>query len=41
MSGKENHSFDGFVCEEYGEMLVEQYGRIKGDKIVCMDCVVR
>jgi len=32
------HSFDGFVCEECGEMTVMQYGRIKGDKKVCMDC---
>jgi formylmethanofuran dehydrogenase subunit E len=35
---KENHSFDGFVCEECGEMVVEKYGRIKGDKKVCIDC---
>ncbi len=32
------HSFDGFVCEECGEMVVTQYGRIKGDKKVCIDC---
>ena len=31
-------SFDGFVCEECGEMTVMEYGRIKGDKKVCMDC---
>lgn len=31
-------NFDGFVCEECGEMTVMEYGRIKGDKKVCMDC---
>ena len=31
-------SFDGFVCEICGEMTVMEYGRIKGDKKVCMDC---
>ena len=35
---KETHSFDGFVCEECGEMVVEQYGRVKGGKMVCIDC---
>jgi len=35
---KEKHSFDGFVCEECGEMVVEQYGRVKGSKHVCIDC---
>ena len=34
-------SFDGFVCEECGEMTVMEYGRIKGDKKVCMDCAVK
>jgi len=34
----EKHSFDSFVCEECGEMTVMQYGRIKGDKKVCIDC---
>jgi formylmethanofuran dehydrogenase subunit E len=38
---KENHSFDGFVCEVCGEMVVEQYGRIKGDKKVCIDCAAK
>jgi formylmethanofuran dehydrogenase subunit E len=33
------HSFAGFVCEECGEMVVEKYGRIKGDKKVCVDCM--
>lgn len=32
------HSFDGFLCEECGEMTVEQYGRVKGDKKVCIPC---
>ncbi|HEX2867747.1 MAG TPA: FmdE family protein [Ignavibacteriales bacterium] len=31
-------SFAGFVCEECGEMTVEEYGRIKGGKQVCIDC---
>ncbi len=35
---KEKHSFEGFVCEECGEMVVEKYGRVKGDKKVCIDC---
>ncbi len=34
-------SFDGFVCEECGEMTVQEYGRIKGDKKVCMDCAAK
>ncbi|TCS83531.1 FmdE family protein [Tepidibacillus fermentans] len=32
------HTFDSFVCEECGEMVVEAYGRIKGDKKVCIPC---
>lgn len=31
-------SFAGFVCEACGEMTVEEYGRVKGDKKVCIDC---
>jgi formylmethanofuran dehydrogenase subunit E len=31
-------SFDGFVCDECGEMTVMQYGRVKHDKNVCIDC---
>ncbi|GAB4342584.1 MAG: FmdE family protein [Calditrichia bacterium] len=31
------HSFNSFVCESCGEMVVEEYGRVKGDKKVCMD----
>ena len=34
-------SFDGFVCEECGEMTVQEYGRIKGEKKVCMDCAAK
>ncbi|RMG64374.1 MAG: tRNA CCA-pyrophosphorylase, partial [Calditrichaeota bacterium] len=29
------HSFNSFVCEECGELVVEEYGRIKGGKHVC------
>lgn len=32
------HSFDGFVCEVCGEMTVEPYGRLLGDKKVCIPC---
>lgn len=35
------HSFDSFVCEDCGEMTVMEYGRIKGDKKVCMGCAVK
>jgi len=34
-------SFAGFVCEECGEMTVMEYGRIKGDKKVCIDCTAK
>ena len=34
-------SFNGFVCEECGEMTVMEYGRIKGDKKVCIDCAAK
>ena len=34
-------SFDGFVCEDCGEMTVMEYGRIKGDKKVCIDCAAK
>lgn len=33
------HSFDSFVCEECGEMVVEPYGRIKEGKMVCQACL--
>ena len=32
------HSFNSFVCEDCGEMTVMEYGRIKDDKKVCIDC---
>jgi len=34
-------SFNGFVCEECGEMTVEEYGRIKSSKHVCIDCAAK
>ncbi len=38
---EEKHSFEGFVCEECGEMVVEKYGRVKGNKKVCIDCAAK
>ncbi len=35
------HSFNSFVCEECGEMTVTEYGRIKDDTKVCLDCAAR
>ena len=35
------HSFNSFVCEECGEMTVMEYGRIKGDKKVCIECAAK
>lgn len=32
------HTFDSFVCEECGEMVVTKYGRVKDGKCVCQDC---
>jgi len=32
------HSFDSFVCEICGEMVAEPYGRLMGDKKVCIPC---
>jgi len=32
------HSFDSFVCEVCGEMTAEIYGRVLGDKKVCIPC---
>jgi formylmethanofuran dehydrogenase subunit E len=32
------HSFNSFVCEECGEMVVEEYGRLKSGKKVCIPC---
>jgi formylmethanofuran dehydrogenase subunit E len=34
-------SFASFVCEECSEMIVEEYGRIKGGRHVCMDCAAK
>lgn len=34
-------SFDSFVCQACGEMVVERYGRLKGDKKVCIPCAER
>jgi len=36
---EKKHSFDSFICEECGEMVVEQYGRVKGNKKVCQVCL--
>jgi len=32
------HTFASFVCEACGEMTVEHYGRILGEKRVCIPC---
>jgi len=32
------HSFDSFKCDMCGEMTVEPYGRLLGDKRVCIPC---
>jgi formylmethanofuran dehydrogenase subunit E len=32
------HSFESFVCDLCGEMTVEPYGRVLGDKRVCIPC---
>ncbi|MCX6568190.1 MAG: FmdE family protein [Candidatus Aminicenantes bacterium] len=32
------HSFSSLVCDECGEMVVEGYARIVGDKRVCIPC---
>ena len=32
------HSFDSFVCGVCGDMVVEPYGRLMGDKKVCIPC---
>lgn len=32
------HSFAGFICEMCNEMTVEPYGRIFGEKRVCIPC---
>lgn len=30
--------FDSFVCERCGDMVVEKYGRVVGDRRVCIPC---
>ena len=32
------HSFESFVCASCGEMVSEPYGRLLGDKKVCIPC---
>jgi len=32
------HSFDSIVCDACGEMVVEPYARVLGDKRVCIPC---
>ncbi len=31
-------SFNSFVCEECDEVVIEEYGRIKDGKMICIDC---
>ena len=35
---KAGESFQNFVCEECGDLVVEEYGRVKQGKRVCMPC---
>jgi len=35
------HSFSSLVCDECGEMVVEGYARVVGDKRVCIPCQER
>jgi len=32
------HLWDVFVCDSCGEMLIEAYGRVKGDRKLCIPC---
>ncbi len=32
------HTFDSFVCDLCGDMVVEAYGRVLGEKKVCIPC---
>ena len=34
-------SFSSFVCEECDEVVIEEYGRVKGGRMVCIDCAKR
>ena len=36
-AGKEE-TFDSFLCDRCGEMVVESYGRVVGDQKVCIPC---
>ncbi len=38
---EKSHSFNSFVCDECGEMTVMEYGRIKDDKKLCIDCAAK
>lgn len=33
------HSYSSVVCEECGEMVIEEYTSLKGGKTVCKDCL--
>jgi len=35
---KPAEAFDSFVCEDCGDMVVEKYGRVVGDRRVCIPC---
>jgi len=35
---KPPEAFDSFVCEECGDTVVEKYGRLVGDRRVCIPC---
>lgn len=32
------HSFNSFICDECGDIVVEEYGRVAGDRRVCIPC---
>ncbi len=38
---KKPESFRNFVCEECGELVVEDYGRLKEGKKVCIPCAAK
>ena len=38
---KKPESFRNFVCEECGELVVEEYGRLKEGKKVCIPCAAK
>lgn len=35
---KSAETFDSFVCDRCGEMVVEKYGRVVGERTVCIPC---